>query len=78
VPPVFVTVSVCVELWPTSTFVNVRPVSCAVKVAGLAGVTPMPDNAMSTVVVDPLTVSDRLPLLVDAVVGAKLTLKVEA
>ena len=71
----FVTVSVCVELWPACMFVKVRFVGFAVKVAG---VTPAPDNAMSTVVVDPLTVSDRLPLRVAAVVGAKLTLNVEA
>lgn len=71
----FVTVSVCVGLWPTCTFVNVRLVGFAVKVAG---VTPVPDNAMSTDVVDPLTVSDSLPLLAPVVVGAKLALKVEA
>ena len=71
----FVTVSVCVELWPTCKFVNVRLVGVAVKVAG---VTPVPDNPMSTDVVDPLTVSDRLPLLAPAVGAAKLALKVHA
>ena len=71
----FVTVSVCVELWPTCTFVNVRFVGVAVRVAG---VTPVPDNAMSTDVVDPLMVSDSLPLLAPAVAAAKLALKVHA
>ena len=53
---------------------KVRLVGIAVKVDG---VTPVPDSAMSTGAVDPLTVSDRLPLLSPAVVGAKRTLKVE-
>ena len=72
----FVTVSVCVELCPTCTLVNVRLVGIAVKVAG---VVPAPDNAMlSTVGVDPLAVRDRLPLLAPAVVGTKRTPNVEA
>ena len=71
----FFRVSVCVEFWATSTFVNVRLVGFAVKIAA---VTPVPDNAMSTDVVDPLMVIDRFPMLATAVVGAKLTLKVDA
>jgi len=74
-PPVLVTVSVCIELWPTCTFVNVRLVGFGVKIAGA---TPIPDNAMSTDVPDPLTVSDRLPLLAPAAAGVKLMPKVEA
>jgi hypothetical protein len=54
--------------------VKVRLVGFAVKVAG---VTPAPDKAISTEVVEPLTVSERLPSLAAAVVGANLTLKVE-
>jgi hypothetical protein len=56
-------------------FMKVRLVGIAVKVDGVA---PFPDSAMSTVAVDPLTVSDRLPLLSPAVVGAKRTLNVKA
>lgn len=70
-----VTVSVCVAPWPTCTFVNVRLEGSAVRVAGA---TPVPDNAMSTDDVNPLTVSDKLPLLAPAVAGVKLTPKVEA
>lgn len=71
----FFRVSVCVEFCSTTTLVNVRLVGFAVKMAAL---TPIPDNAMSTDVVDPLTVSERPPMLAAAVVGVKLTLKVDA
>jgi hypothetical protein len=53
----------------------VRLVGLAVKVAEF---TPVPDMAMSTDVVDPLTVRDSSPVLGAAVVAAKLTLKVDA
>jgi hypothetical protein len=69
-PPTFFTVSVCTWFWPTWTFVNVRLVGDALKVAG---VTPVPETAKSTVVLDPSIVSDRLPLTEPAVVGAKTT-----
>jgi hypothetical protein len=58
---------------PVCTPVNVRLAGLAVKVAG---VTPLPDRAMSTVVLDPLTVSDKRPLELPAAVGAKTTPKV--
>jgi hypothetical protein len=74
-PPVLVSVSDKLELLPTCTLPNAKLVGFAVK---LPGVTPVPDNAMSTEDDDPLTVSDSLPLLVPATVGAKLMLKVEA
>lgn len=74
-PPVLVSVSGKLELLPTCTLPNARLVGFGVKVPG---VTPVPDKAMSTVVADPLTVSDRLPLLAPTTVGAKLMLKVEA
>jgi hypothetical protein len=67
---VFCTVSVCVELWPTWTFVNVRLAGVALSVAG---VTPVPERAMANEVLDPLMVIDRLPLLMPADVGAKAT-----
>jgi len=73
-PPVLLTVSVCVELWPTVTFVNVRLVGLAVKVAG---VTPFPDKLTSTAA-DPLTVNAISPFTVPAAVGEKLMLKVNA
>jgi len=50
--------------------VNVRLAGVAVR---LAGATPLPARAMSSVVLDPLMVSDTLPLLAPAVVGAKTT-----
>ena len=74
-PPVLVSVSDELALLPTCTLPNETLVGVGVKVPG---VTPVPDKAMSTDVVDPLTVSDRLPLLAPATVGAKLMLKVEA
>jgi hypothetical protein len=61
--------------------VKVRLVGFAVKVAGVTGftgVTPAPDNAISTGVAAPLTIRDRLPLLPPAVVGTKRTPNVEA
>lgn len=50
--------------------VNVRLAGVAVRVAGA---TPVPERAMSTAVLDPLTVSATLPLPAPAVVGAKTT-----
>jgi hypothetical protein len=52
------------------TFVNVRLAGVAVSVAG---VTPVPDRAISSVVLDPLMVIDSVPALPPAVVGAKTT-----
>ncbi len=73
VPPVFLIVSVCEEFVPTCTFVNVMLVGLAVSVAG---VTPVPESGIP-MFAEPLTVSDIVPLLAPAAVGAKLTLNVE-
>jgi hypothetical protein len=54
--------------------VNFRLDGVAVK---LAGVTPLPESAMSNVVADPLMVNDRRPLLGPAEAGANMTPKVE-
>jgi len=71
-PPVFFTVSVWLELWPTVTLVNVKLAGVAVSVAG---VTPVPDNARLSAV-DPPTVNARLPLTAPAAVGANTTANV--
>jgi hypothetical protein len=42
----------------------------------VAGVTPAAESAISTVVVDPLTVIDRVPLTAPTAVGAKTTANV--
>ncbi len=54
-------------------FVNVTLVGFAVR---SACVTPVPDTGMP-MFAEPLTVSDIVPLLAPATVGAKLTLNVE-
>jgi hypothetical protein len=59
---------------PVWTLVNFRLDGVAVK---LAGVTPLPESAMSNVVADPLMVNDRRPLLGPAEAGANMTPKVE-
>jgi len=59
---------------PTSTPLNVSVDGFAVR---LAGVAPVPERAMSNVVVDPPTVRESSPLLAPAIEGAKTTLKVE-
>jgi hypothetical protein len=69
-PPVFFTVSVCDWFWPNVMLVKVRPAGVAVRVAG---VTPVPERAMSSDVLDPLTVIESFPLLAPAVGGAKAT-----
>jgi hypothetical protein len=69
-PPVFFTVSVCDEFCPTVTLVKVRLEDVAVKVGG---VTPVPERATSSVVLDPLTVIDRFPFAAPAVEGVKTT-----
>ncbi len=71
-PPVFFTVSVCVEVVPTVIFVNVMLVGFAVSVGG---VTPVPDNGMLTFA-EPLTVSDMVPLTAPAAAGSNVTLNV--
>ena len=50
--------------------VKVRLGGVAVSVAG---VTPVPDRAISRVVLEPLIVIDSVPTLAPAVVGAKTT-----
>lgn len=50
--------------------VNVRLAGVAVRVAGA---TPVPESAMSIVVLDPPMVSEILPVLAPAAVGAKTT-----
>lgn len=52
---------------------KVRLEGVAVKVAG---VTPVPDRATSRVVLDPLTVIDRLPFAAPALNGVNTTPKV--
>jgi hypothetical protein len=42
----------------------------------LAGVTPVPESAKFTEVLDPLTVNDKLPVPAPAEVGAKTTANV--
>jgi hypothetical protein len=69
-PPVFCTVSVCVCVLPVITSANDRLTGIAARVAGVAALVPVPESATSKVVLDPLTVSDKLPLLVPAAVGA--------
>jgi hypothetical protein len=67
---VFFTVSVSVWFWPAWTLVNVMLRGVADKVAC---VTPVPERAKFTTVLDPLMVSERLPLPAPADVGAKTT-----
>jgi hypothetical protein len=69
-PPVFFRVSVCTWFCPTWTFVNVRLDGAALKVAG---VTPVPETAKSSVVLEPAMVIDREPLTAPAAVGPKTT-----
>src|SRR5208282_3167953 len=73
-PPVLLSVSLSDFELPVCTLPNARLVGFALKIPG---VTPFPANAMSTVVDDPLTVSDNLPLLEPAPGGVKFTLNVE-
>lgn len=72
-PPILVTVSVCVWFWPTCTFEKVKLVGAALRVAGFSAV---PERAISSVVLDPLTVRDKVPLLEPVAVGAKTTANV--
>jgi hypothetical protein len=72
VPPVFRTVSVCDWVWPTCTLVNVRFAGVALSVAGA---TPIPDRAKSSVVLDPLTEIERVLLAAPTVAGVKTTAK---
>lgn len=75
-PPVLVKVSVSTWLFPTATSVNVKLVGKAVKVAAVTGAVPVPETAISSVVLDPLIVIDKVSLLAPAEVGAKTTPKV--
>ena len=53
-PPVLVTVSVCVLLaWPTVTFPNDIELGAAVSAAGVCAETPVPDKAMGSVLPPP-------------------------
>ena len=70
----FLRVTVCEEFCPTVMLENETLVGFAVKVAGA---TPVPDNAMSTVFASPVTVSETFPLSAPAAVGAYFTVKVE-
>lgn len=72
-PPTLFTVSVCVWFWPICTFVNVKLPGVALRIAGTVGVVPVPETAMSNVVLDPLMVIESVPLLAPATVGAKTT-----
>jgi hypothetical protein len=55
------------------TLLKVRLGGVAVNVAG---VTPVPDRATSSVVLDPLTVIERFPFAAPAMAGVKTTPKV--
>ena len=69
-PPVFVMVSVWLEFCPTVIFVNVKLVGDADATAGVA---PVPDNAISAVLLDPLKLSETCPLTAPPAVGANFT-----
>ena len=72
IPPVFLMVSLWVELCPIVTFENVRLAGVAVNTAG---VIPPPESAISTVALAPLTVNESCPLLAPIAVGEYFTLK---
>jgi len=75
VPPVLVRVSVWLEVWPAVMFVYVMLAKVGVTTAGVA---PVPDTAKSTVLLIPVTVSETVPLLPPAAVGANFTVKLVA
>jgi hypothetical protein len=70
VPPVFVIVSVWLDVCPTVILANVRLVGDAVATAATA---PVPDSAISAVLLDPLKLSDTCPVTAPAAVGANFT-----
>ena len=70
-PPVFVTVSVWLELWPTVMFVKVRLVGDAVRVAG---VTAVPVRGIDKLGFEAFEATVTVPLNVPADVGVKVTL----
>ena len=74
-PPVFVSVSVWLEVCPVVMFVNVMLAKVGVTTAGVA---PVPDTAKSTVLLIPVTVNETVPLLPPAAVGANFTVKLVA
>jgi len=74
-PPVFVSVSVWLEVCPVVMFVYVMLVKLGVTTAGVA---PVPDTEKSTVLLIPVTVSEIVPLLPPAAVGANFTVKLVA
>ena len=69
-PPVLVRVSVWLEFCPTLILVKFRLAGEGVTTAGAA---PVPDRAISIVVLDPLKVSETWPLTAPGVVGANVT-----
>ena len=74
VPPVFLIVSVWLELCPTVTFVNVKLVGDAVRVAG--GATAVPVKGIDKLGFDAFDVTVRVPGNDPADVGAKVTVNV--
>ena len=70
VPPVFFSVTVCVEFWPTCTPVNVRLLGDALSVPAA---TPVPDSETSIGVSDPWTVIASTPVVAPSFVGPKKT-----
>jgi hypothetical protein len=70
-PPVFITVSVCAWLCPTTTLVNVRLAGVAVSAAGDA---PVPLNAIVKLGFDAFDVMEMLPLKLFADGGVNVTL----
>jgi hypothetical protein len=69
-PPVFVMVSVWLEFCPTAMLVKVMLVGDADATAAIA---PVPDSAISAVLLDPLKVSETCPLTGPAAVGPNFT-----
>ena len=74
VPPVFLIVSVWLEVCPTVTFVYVKLVGEAVKTAG--GGTAVPVNGIETLGFDAFDVTVTVPGKLPAAVGANVTLNV--
>lgn len=73
-PPEFVRVSESVWLLPVATLPKLRLVGFALK---MAGVTPVPDNAMFSAEFDALLTIARLPVRLPAACGEKTTLNAE-
>lgn len=69
-------VAFCDCFFPICTSVNVRLTGTAASVAGVTELVPVPDNATSMLLLDALSVSDKMPLLEPVDEGVKVTPKV--